>query len=930
MIDWRQHLRHGLHFCSDCLLLLGCWVLWLLLGAALAVQVAVVVSKEFAVPAFVLRSIEGQFIASGVKAHFGRTTFDVSGGVLLENVQLSLPQFAEPIAEARAVFVQLDPWALLTGRIEPRRVHVTGANLFVPAMLAPSGRSEEILRELECTLVPGDGEMEIGYLNARVAGMTVAVHGAFALPPASTTDRIAPLPLLQKLADHYAMISRQLIRAGELLGEFDRPELQVLLFPSPTRGAIARLTFTARALNHPVWHEFKARELRAVTRLPLFGESPVMSPLELAVEEVTAAGASARGVHARVRGVLKPTQFSYRPREIALGAEQVSARGFALEAITARLEPGPLPVLAGEVVARSLGEPLAVSGRADLAEQTAALEIDGALSPRLLEPIGAILGRDLRRFIGFGRPVELRGRASFLPGWKFERLTGRIVARDIDAYHVGLDYAHGDIEFDGRHFVARQAFARLGDNFARGSFEQDLKTRAFRFLLEGRLRPLAIGGWFREWWPDFFEHFKFPVAPPNASVDVAGRWFAGRETTVFVFAESAGPSIRGAEFDYARTLMFIRPNFFDGLELFGIRGVGDLRGTFTRTIDVERNSWKELTLALESTIDLEAGAKLLGPTLGPRLEPYTFEHAPRLKVTGRFTGPAAPDGEHQQLRIAARSNGGFTVFGFPGRNLSFDATLHDEDLVLENVNADIAAGTLTGRAKIWGGEAQRRLGFDASLRAANLGQAATAVSQYLALRRGASAQAAAAPVLTGQNNTKFDLSVSAEGAFYDPLSYYGSGNVAFAGPELGQVRLLGLLSELLNFTALRFTNAHADFKLEGPQVTFRSIGVTGANSAIQAHGHYSLQHDALDFNARVYPFQESKSLLQNMVGVVLLPFSAVLEVRLTGGLREPNWAFVIGPTNLFRSLSEPAAPAPTQTDGIDYLKRRPSTEKETN
>jgi autotransporter translocation and assembly factor TamB len=115
--------------------------------------------------------------------------------------------------------------------------------------------------------------------------------------------------------------------------------------------------------------------------------------------------------------------------------------------------------------------------------------------------------------------------------------------------------------------------------------------------------------------------------------------------------------------------------------------------------------------------------------------------------------------------------------------------------------------------------------------------------------------------------------------------------------------LLGLLSELLNFTALRFTAASADFTVEGAKLVFPNVTVSGANSAIQAHGTYALERRDLDFNARVYPFQESKSFLQSVVGVVLTPLSAALEVKLNGPLDQPKWAFVIGPTNLLRNLS---------------------------
>jgi hypothetical protein len=166
--------------------------------------------------------------------------------------------------------------------------------------------------------------------------------------------------------------------------------------------------------------------------------------------------------------------------------------------------------------------------------------------------------------------------------------------------------------------------------------------------------------------------------------------------------------------------------------------------------------------------------------------------------------------------------------------------------------------------------------------------------------------------------------MSAEGNFEDLLSYRGNGNAVLSGTELGEVRLLGLLSDLLNFTALRFTTARMNFQLEGKQVVFPSLSVTGAHSAIEGHGDYSLDQDRIDFNARVYPFKESKSILQNMVGAVLIPVSTALEVKLTGPLTQPKWSFVLGPTNFLRSLTQPAAPLiDTSADNAPspYLKR---------
>ena len=255
--------------------------------------------------------------------------------------------------------------------------------------------------------------------------------------------------------------------------------------------------------------------------------------------------------------------------------------------------------------------------------------------------------------------------------------------------------------------------------------------------------------------------------------------------------------------------------------------------------------------------------------------------------------------------------------------MSFDDTLHDDLLTLENIDVQVASGTLTGRARLSGPDNQRKLGFDANLRGARLGEAVAAVSNYAAERRG---QPPTDPekFLAGKSQIKLDLSLSAEGQFDDLLSYEGNGNAVLNGPELGEVRLLGLLSDLLDFTALRFTTARLNFQVHGRKVTFPTLSVTGANSAIEGHGDYWLDRGEINFNARVYPFQESKSLLQNMVGAVLLPLSTALEVKLTGPLTQPNWSFVIGPTNFFRNLTQPAKVEPPPVEAGEtspYLKR---------
>jgi hypothetical protein len=487
---------------------------------------------------------------------------------------------------------------------------------------------------------------------------------------------------------------------------------------------------------------------------------------------------------------------------------------------------------------------------------------------------------------------------------------------------VPIDAGGAEFAFDGRYLVAHHAFAQLGENFARGSFFNDFATGEHRFLLEGRLRPLEISPWFGKWWRNFFKDYAFPVAPPDANVDVKGNWHGGGRNTVFVYADGTAPEIHGVKFDHARALLFIRPNFYDGLEVFATIGSGSARGTFVRQVELSNFDLISLDLNFDSSLELEVPGRIFGPVVADVLAPYWFAQPPTVKFLAHFDGSASPDGPHQVAQITAQANGAFTFHGFPLSNLSFHAVIHDDEVTLDPVEAGFAGGIASGRARVWGREPGRRLGFDLTLQNASLGQAKSILDAYFAKPQGPPAPVPAKPG-AAKATIRLDLAASAEGHYDDPYSYHGSGNASLAGEALGEVRLLGLLSELLSFTSLRFTTARADFKIAGPKLEFSRFNATGANSAIDAHGSYALDRHELDFKGRVNPFQESSFIPTAVLGAFLTPFSSMLEVKLTGTLEKPSWAFVNGPTNFLRNLSRPGSPALPKTPASppDYLRR---------
>jgi hypothetical protein len=905
----------GTRFCAECAGLFALWTLWLGLALVLGLQIWIACSHELVVPRPILRALEKQLAESQLAVRFGRATFDSAGRVLLEDFSVSTTTLAEPLVRGHLLYASLDPWALLAGRFETRGIEAEGVELLTPAMFSPTGRSEALVHDLDFLVRPDSiGTLTIERLVAHFADVDVSARGAIALG-AWKQERKAPLTPAEFFSKNYLANVRRLAELAPLLAAVERAQIELICTPSPARGAIvqARLLAAGARLESPL--ALQAGPLLLETRFPLTGETAVTARLDATVASLTAAQGAARDVRVQLRGLLRPATFAFEPREADVAAAEVTAAGETLTAPVAHLEPGPLPRLRTELVAQLGDTPVHAAGDLDLHARSGTVQLETRLTNAVVAVVGRRLGRDLTGSIQFTTPARVSGAVVLGAGGKLERASGWAEADRFTVWAVALDHVAGHVELQGSAFRATDAVLRQGENVARGSYTMDLATRDFRFLLKGGLRPTDISPWFikGDWWPKLWANFDFAAALPTADVDVLGRWGTPGASIVFVAAESAHPVVRGAAFDYVRTRLFIRTHYVHALDLLAVRGAGELRGWFSRLYDPVAGTWRAMDFDLHSSIDLSENARLFGPEGEKYLAPYRFEQPPRVAARGHLDGPAATGGAHQKLQFEVDSTGAFQLFGFPLQNTGFTAELNDDELKLDRVRTEFASGAVEGKVRLWGRGPERRLGFEATLRQARLAEAVTALEHFGAQRKGVPLPTKSA-FLERMSDIRIDLALSAEGRANDTLSFHGEGNAQFAGSELGQVRMLGLLSDLLRFTSLRFTAARANFKVAGPRLEFPEVRVTGRNSAIDAHGSYALDTKTLDFNAKVFPFEESHGLIQGALGLVLLPFSQFLEVKLTGKLDNPAWAFLYGPGNLLRTMAQPeptsAPPAP--------------------
>jgi hypothetical protein len=901
----------GSRFCVHCLLSFGIWTIWLVLVLAAGLQLYVATAQELAVPRFILREISSRFSASGLRLDFDRARFDPSGRLFVEGVSIVSLSFGEPLLTARSLYLRLDPWNLLIREITLDEIEASAVDLYVPAMLSPTGRGEPVIRDLHAVLRfrEDDSVFSIPSASARYANLTLTASGEISAPPAQPQD----LPVLDEIVRNYLRVIRRAAFAMPHLEALTHPRLAVVFSPDEHHLAHATLHLQADELVVPadpfrLPAPLRAASLDLHSRIPLRPETPVPISVRLTCRSVEVPGtATLTAARATLTGELDPATPGFSPHHTTIAVGRAAAGGLSLAPATLTMSFDGDDRVRGHLDAGLQGEPWTVAAEGNPRTRDGTLHLAGRLPRTVFEWVARRFDERLNTLVKYEESPAIAATVDLAPGGKVASANGTLETGPVTARNVPLSGVRARFAWAGTDVEVEDIELRTSASIARGSYTMDTNTRAFRFLLKGSLQPEDINGWFRDWWPRFWSAFDFSRAAPTADVDVAGQWGEPRLTTVFVGADAAPAGLRGVSLDKLHARLFVRPGFVDALYFHGEQAGRHASGRFARTQNLEARSLAFMEFAIEGNLPAEDAARLAGPQVIALAAPYRFSAEPDLKVAGRVHGPGAEGGPTAALVIEGRTDQPMTFHDFPLSSLAFKATVDGERVFVDDVVAGFAEGVVRGQGELSGPPDNRRLAFDGELDDAALGLAIRTVEEFSARRQGVPPPPQSRfqqQIATG----RLDLAVSAEGRRDDIRSFQGSGNALIAQANLGEVNLLGILSTLLrrtllNYSTLQLDTARANFRIEGPQLVFPEVRITGPRAAIDASGSYDFNAKDLDFLTKVYPFEESRGLLGSALGTVLAPLSAALEVKLTGRLDNPSWAFVYGPTSLFRAIT---------------------------
>lgn len=914
-------IKSPLRYCLSCLATLLCWALWLGLGGLLTAQLYVAAVREVPVPDFVLRRIETQLAAANLSVSFGRARFEPTGRILLEDVRLRSRLFDDPLLVSRLVYIRKSLWSVLAGLPLPDEIRLEGATLQLPAILSPSGASEPLLRDFAGTLRYESGAWEITQLAGHVGPVRLTVRGELtaARKPGTTTVT------LEELTNRFLRVGRTLALQLPRLQDLEQPDLEAHLSSSGPGDTTIALRLTANALHRSDGQPAELAQITASGDWIWTDRTP--RPLHLRAQARSATVAESVGledIKLQAELLPKPDLSGLREIHVRAAASSLGVFGETFErpVVNASYSIHDHILHAGTSFL-SHGEALSLTASGDAAVGTAEVRYSGHVPPALVTSMLLHYGPKLEPYFRFGDPVAVQGSAWFTEGWHFDRLDARVDGGRLDSHGVPVTRTRGRIEADSRgNFLASDALAAIGENYGRGSYWMNFRTRDYRMLLTGQLRPPAISGWFLgNWWPEFWSNFTFPSLP-RADVDLQGCWADPVRTSYFGSTNTDAVTALGADFEHAYTRIFLRPQFTHLLEVTGDRAGGGQRvtGWFKRFGDPATRSTTAWEYDLRGNPAPELYARVGGTAVATRLAAWHFPQPPRLHLWGRsdFRGSR---GTVSDMRFEAdTADGGARFSDLPLERLSVQGGLSGSDLRLDRIDFALAGGRGSAKAALGGPPGARWLGFDAYLKEADLARAIRGAEAFAASRSGQKITSLTdSRFIKRANGGKMDLAISGQADPADPGSLRGNGNVQITGAELGEIHLFGLLSQVLsavwlNFSSLKLDNARGSFTIADGRVHFPDVKIAGPSAVIDARGDYLIAQKSLDFTARLKPYEESHNPLTAVVGIVINPLTSIFELKLSGPISKPNWSMAIGASAPDKTPAPPAVPTTTPPD----------------
>lgn len=851
--------------------------------------------EDIPVPKFLLLEIQNNLKTKGVALQVKSMRITPDGRIRLKNPALMSPDLGATLFSADAAIVKINLTHLLIGQLTLDQIKVANGNLFLPAMLTPTGLAEKAIESVNFEVEVEQGSWNFQYANFSVHNLEISLAGNLKknfildkLPqPAATQAPVQSLTrLILDIAPKINQLQNQLNRLSSPsciisldTDESNRQtaELKILIEHASLTENIAAQSLIISA----AFHEMTGIELNAS-----------LGTLSLPQD------ASVTGIVAATSWDAIPSAENVLPEKVEASIHALYYKEVELHSLVTTIRPDKqVHQLRFQT---ALGEtPFDLQLQHNLASEETSFHLNTALAPSLLATLDPIaLGRAnilLTEQATLEQPIDIS--VSGLVDKTFKPLAIKAIAQSgpLDARGAHIDQSKAIATLVGPQITVDDIWIRSGLQSANIQIGYNLETLFRRVLVEGNVDPTMVNGWFLPWWAAIWDGMSFPAEGMYAVMDSQATFKQPDTVVVTGIGYTKNMDLRGLKNIELRTDFYA---LFHYVDLYNLEintkqdrfAAGEIQFTMDRDDRDGLDKLSAMWIDMETDIDVRIGPSVIweiADDIEEILEPYAYEIPPLIKA--RSSNIRHKDLYDYNVDLDIKTNHPFSYYGFPFENLTTTVHVENDIVDVPNARGTLGGGQVEVATFVHGEE----IALDVTVTNANFGKTLIASNTYFAEGGSETAQEMDTQKLLdygGTLNTHFD----GIGIVGDSLSYIGGGTFHIEDADFGKFQILGILSLILEstplgITTLAFQDAEGSFDVDKRFIRFNEVSVDGPVASLKTSGDYNIETDDLNFKARLFPFRNSKiPLISPLLNIALQPISSVLEFLINGTFSDPK------------------------------------------
>jgi len=821
-------------------------------------------------------------------------------GIELLDLEIRHTEMKDPILNASSTQIKLS--FLKQGSFKPNITDlvVTDGTLMMPAVYSPDGRRTAILENVTFHLNPTENYLRIPSFIAK--HQDIYLRGTLEWPITIKSQKKQRFSM-----DQIYQLLAPAIKEKARFSPFVEPTLNFALSTRFDNSLDVSLILSSKKLKHS---EVKGSYFKLKTDL-IFkdGEFIPRSPLLLAADKMTFPRFKvyAENITAQVDTDQWPSIINGNFPEFTISAHWLKTQHFELDTPEIKIKPSNFPELQFAGSTSIFEGNVKFSGKLDSEKKSGEVHASGNID--IFEVLPSSIQTQL---------PKLEFETS--PFYDFSVILDEgLKPRDIHFYVETLDLNVNGIDFD--HIITKGIYKKdhlrlsnvlisRNNQWAEGKFSLDTLGHNFDLSVIGSAIPQDYNTLLPRWWSRVFQDLNFDrEKPPYGDFSIRGNLKGG---TFFGEVEADNFSYNGSLIDKGQLVVWNYKNLVKLQDIQASAGSGRLTGNIGITSSGgPNNALLSVRYNLDGQLPVPTISQIIGGELVDILEEFELTGLPDIQADGvYFSEKSGKYANEDTVDIQAQIT---TPLKFKGTNLdylNFNLFGHGENVFLRDVNFGYADGDGTAVIDILGIEREEpEMSFKANLVGANRSKA---IEYFPSTEDDEETEK---PTETDEEDLALckgllNMNVHARGPLGEIYRFDGYGDVVIRDEELGSIRLLGPLSQLLRNTPLNFSFFNLDrmdviFEIDREQIIITKLEINGDRTKIWANGTVQLPDQKLDMDVKVSLFANSgdpDSAMNKFGQLIASPFPNLLSFKLGGTIEDQKVRSQFDPRNLIPGL----------------------------